>query len=604
MVLKLKNNKSSLALLLGFYFILALAFRCFLAGNLPLSPDEAYYANWSQRLRLCYFDHPPGVALSIWLGRLFSNFTNIDFATGPLANYASSLYETVPLANFANSQSASGPFITGQYLVDRLPALFGFGALMAIIYAWTYKFFGFLSAFYSVLAFSSASIYSIGSIIITPDVPLLFFWTLCVILALPLGDLGKGRQKLDNLDNGQQKIVDLGNGRQKNMDFGYKGGIKHIWLWLLIGLFGGAGLISKYTMALYALGLIMGLLLVKRADHLKTAGPWLGILMALMVFSPVLIWNYRNNWLSFAFQSKHAFGGGGHGLKYTMELLGGQAVGLSPFVFLIMIIMLFQETGPCFRAWKRGEINGEIRRKIMLLSFFYAPLFVFIISSFSGRVEANWPAPLWIGLFPLFGLWATKSKGHRIFAGLAIIFGALLSTLVLSHAHSGFLPISPKIDRTNELLGWPQLARRIAQLAGDPEYFLCDNPATIATNQDLSENSGYSAAQLPMIIASDHRLAGEVEYEFRNAKMLFEPIWQIEGAHRYDHWGDLSRLLGRSAIFYYEDKHLGNYDLGPYFESKGPIFNFAITKNDKIIKSYYLEIWHNYRGEMLEKPKI
>ena len=37
--------------------------RLVLAGTLPLAPDEAYYWLWSQHLQTGYFDHPPMVAL-------------------------------------------------------------------------------------------------------------------------------------------------------------------------------------------------------------------------------------------------------------------------------------------------------------------------------------------------------------------------------------------------------------------------------------------------------------------------------------------------------------------------------------------------------------
>ena len=42
--------------------------RLVLAAILPLSPDEAYYWVWSRNLQPGYLDHPPMVAIFIWLG--------------------------------------------------------------------------------------------------------------------------------------------------------------------------------------------------------------------------------------------------------------------------------------------------------------------------------------------------------------------------------------------------------------------------------------------------------------------------------------------------------------------------------------------------------
>ena len=44
------------------------AVRLLVAACTPLSPDEAYYWVWSQVLQPGYLDHPPMVALWIWLG--------------------------------------------------------------------------------------------------------------------------------------------------------------------------------------------------------------------------------------------------------------------------------------------------------------------------------------------------------------------------------------------------------------------------------------------------------------------------------------------------------------------------------------------------------
>ena len=42
--------------------------RLAVAGNAPLSADEAYYWVWSRALAPGYLDHPPMVALWIWVG--------------------------------------------------------------------------------------------------------------------------------------------------------------------------------------------------------------------------------------------------------------------------------------------------------------------------------------------------------------------------------------------------------------------------------------------------------------------------------------------------------------------------------------------------------
>lgn len=43
-------------------------FRLIYIGHFELSPDEAYYYQWSQRLDISYYSKGPGIALAVWLG--------------------------------------------------------------------------------------------------------------------------------------------------------------------------------------------------------------------------------------------------------------------------------------------------------------------------------------------------------------------------------------------------------------------------------------------------------------------------------------------------------------------------------------------------------
>src|SRR6185312_9151201 len=74
--------------------------------------------------------------------------------------------------------------------------------------------------------------------------------------------------------------------------------------WLGVGICMGLGLISKYTIALLAPAILLFMLLDRRSrDWLRD--PWLyaGAILALAIFSPVIVWNAEHEWVSFLFQS-------------------------------------------------------------------------------------------------------------------------------------------------------------------------------------------------------------------------------------------------------------------------------------------------------------
>ncbi len=73
--------------------------------------------------------------------------------------------------------------------------------------------------------------------------------------------------------------------------------------WLLAGLGAGLAMLSKYHGVLLFAGAGLFVLASKRQRFwLATPWPWAAGLVALAVFSPVLIWNAQHHWVSFLFQ--------------------------------------------------------------------------------------------------------------------------------------------------------------------------------------------------------------------------------------------------------------------------------------------------------------
>ena len=73
--------------------------------------------------------------------------------------------------------------------------------------------------------------------------------------------------------------------------------------WLAAGVFAGLSLLSKFT-AVMLLPAVAAFMLVPswRRRWLSSPYPWAAALIAVAVFSPVLIWNAGHDWASFRFQ--------------------------------------------------------------------------------------------------------------------------------------------------------------------------------------------------------------------------------------------------------------------------------------------------------------
>lgn len=66
--------------------------------------------------------------------------------------------------------------------------------------------------------------------------------------------------------------------------------------WLWFGVSAGIGLEDKYTIALFALGVVIGLLMTEQRRVLVSKWMWLDGLAAFVIFLPNLLWNVHYDW--------------------------------------------------------------------------------------------------------------------------------------------------------------------------------------------------------------------------------------------------------------------------------------------------------------------
>ncbi len=67
-------------------------------------------------------------------------------------------------------------------------------------------------------------------------------------------------------------------------------------LWLAFGVLAGVGLQNKYSMAVNASGLVVGVVLSPERRGLARPWIWLGGALAFLIFLPNLIWNVQHGW--------------------------------------------------------------------------------------------------------------------------------------------------------------------------------------------------------------------------------------------------------------------------------------------------------------------
>jgi 4-amino-4-deoxy-L-arabinose transferase-like glycosyltransferase len=364
--------------------------RLAVAANTPLAPDEVYYWVWSRALAPGYPDHPPMVALWVRLGTALAGDTPLGIRLlGPLS---------VAVASVLLIDAAD------RLLPGRRAGLLAAALLNATL------------------------LLGVGAVVMTPDTPLLFFWTCCLWAAarwlrpaVALHGEGLGR--------------------------GY-------W-WLAIGLFAGLAMTSKYTAAFLWFGIALWLLATPplRAQLLRPA-PWLGAALGGAVVLPVVLWNADHGWASFARQ------GGRVGewrpasaIRFIGELVGGQIGLVTPLVFILFAAgMVFAAR----RAWRTRDPVW-----ILLTALTVPPTLVFIQHAFGDRVQGNWPAII----YPAAAIAAAGLPGpaSRRLHAPALTLGLAITLIVYLQAIAAPLPLQIRLDPIAlRLSGWDAFAADVA----------------------------------------------------------------------------------------------------------------------------------------------
>jgi hypothetical protein len=228
--------------------------------------------------------------------------------------------------------------------------------------------------------------------------------------------------------------------------------------WCLpIGAAIGLGFETKYTMAFYATGITIGLLLTSARKYLATRWFWMGAGLALLIFLPNLIWQFRHDLISLHFL-QHI---------HKRDVGEGRAEGFW--------------TGQLFLCANRYS-----------MPLWFAGLFGFLRSS-------RYRALLWIWITPVAFFWLAKGRHYYTGAAYPMLFamgavviegwlvrvrplwrnliwstylvallawGARASTVIIPWQSSG--PLKELALKNNgdlrEEIGWDELVKNVAAI--------------------------------------------------------------------------------------------------------------------------------------------
>jgi hypothetical protein len=286
--------------------------RLVAAAWTPITFDEAYYWMWSKHLAGGYYDHPPGVAVVIRLGTMIAGDT--EFGVRLV-----SILLALPMS-WAVYRTAE--ILFGSHRVAATAAILLNITLMA----------------------------AVGTMIVTPDAPLLVASSFVLFFLAKVLETGRGA-----------------------------------W-WLAVGIAVGAALLSKYTALFFGPAILIWLVAVPKLRHwLISPWPYLGGLVAFAIFAPDILWNADHQWVSFIKQLGRAriedFNPG-----FIAELIPTQIAFATPLVWILGAIGLYA-------LFRRS--TGALAARTLISAMFWTIALYFVWHSLHARVEANWFAPVY-----------------------------------------------------------------------------------------------------------------------------------------------------------------------------------------------------------------
>jgi len=328
----------------------------------------------------------------------------------------------------------------------------------------------------------------------------------------------------------------------------------------------GFGSLSKQTM-LGSLPLAFLFLAISEGDRhrLRDWRVWATAIAGISCIAPVLWWNQQHGWVTLVHTREHFAAEPVtllRGFLRSLEFIAAQMLVISPVTWCAMAAF-------SIAAVRAGQ--GCDRRQRYLLCFSVLPWLAVAVLSLRQRVEANWPAPLYVAGFVLVaGAWENSAAGatprwRRAALTCGLVFSLL--TMLLPFLITGLGLRGSRFDAAVRMWGWQDLARCVDQrlqllpqgrdtlLVSDrrrgvaselafylphrPDVFVFQDSGTVTSQYDLWAGSLERYPERDALILTEHpELHPTLVSSFRRVNRLPDISIPIGGnrTHHYHAW--------------------------------------------------------------------
>jgi dolichol-phosphate mannosyltransferase len=369
--------------------------------------------------------------------------------------------------------------------------------------------------------------------------------------------------------------------------------------WWRVGLSMGIGMISKYSIGLLVPVTAAFMLWDRQSRRWwRRWEPYAAALLAVAVFSPVIVWNAQHHWASFEFQTVRRLG---EMPKFALHKLVASALVLITPTGVLAVALALMRTkrpgdgseGPGDGSEGPGDGGDAARGWLFIRMAVLLPLAVFVIFSLRHEVKLDWTGAPWVAALPIMalGLSASRAALGGIHAWLRaawvptlvtmlLLYGAGLHYLVLGLPGLGY-------SKHIELIpvGWREFSRQIT-----------------GTAAQFRRQTGGD----PLIVGMD-RYAIASELAFYGTERT-KPVLETSSAHlfggiglMYERWTPSELQEGRNLLLIaWDPNDLAGKTLESHAERWGPVEDDVLRRDGQVVRHYYHRFAYNYR--MIPRP--
>ena len=360
--------------------------------------------------------------------------------------------------------------------------------------------------------------------------------------------------------------------------------------WWGVGVCLGVGMLSKYTIALLGFATLVFLFIDRKSLYwLRRPQPYAGVILATLIFMPVILWNLENDWMSFGFQTTRRVSSPA---SFSLHLLVGAILLLiTPVGALSAFQAIFARR--LSGSDSTGAATYETRRRRFSLCFTLVPLLVFVAFSLRHQPNINWTGPLWLALIPVMARRLTPlpgagerwrpAWGQKLWLPMLVI--VLLAYGAIFHYMAIGLPgVAYRQDKVQPV-AWRQFGEDVREIEAQVEARTGDKPLVV----------GMDKYNLASELAFYRRRAGE-EAEIAVANTASRNLFAGD-ALMYEIWAPAENYEGRTLILIsFKAESLSDDALAQWVEEPGTVHERPISKLGVPAGRYYYRVLDRYGG--------